>query len=223
MKYNPEYSTIARVIHIAFFLGIIGICAYFPFMRYGVVPWTSDRVVEMEYIEVELTPVMPEDELERSVLVDEFKWCRYCHTMQPGAPDEPGPSLYQIFGRRAATVSGFPYSAVFIEAGEKGIPGGDGKPLYWTEKTIDEFITNPGEYIPGNRMFHGPVIISDPERRKRVINLLKKWTVEGSTAEAEADARAAAEKASKASQALEAAKEKRADAVDAAEQSTDQM
>ena len=93
--------------------------------------------------------------------------------MQPGAHDEPGPELYQIFGRRAATFPRFYYSEAFMKAGEEG--------LVWTEETIDEFITDPDAYIPGNRMVHGPVVISDPERRKRVINLLKKWTVEGST------------------------------------------
>ncbi|WP_145999179.1 cytochrome c family protein [Oceanicoccus sp. KOV_DT_Chl] len=55
--------------------------------------------------------------------------------------------------------------------------------LIWTEQTLDEFITDPQAYIPGNRMGHGPVVISDPERRKRVLNLLKKWTAEGSTVE----------------------------------------
>ena len=180
MKNNPEYSSTARAVHIGFFLAVLIGCGVTPFYWFGVVPYTSDREVQEEYIEVSLTPVTAEDALEREVLKEEFRWCRYCHIMQPGHPDEPGPSLYKIFGRRAATVPGFPYSKVFIAAGEKGIAGDD-KPLFWTEETLDEFITDPQKYIPGNRMFHGPIFIDDPERRKRVINLLKKWTVEGSS------------------------------------------
>jgi len=220
MKNNPEYSSKAKAVHLAFFLVVLAICAYFPYSRFGVVPWVSDREVETEYIEVTLSPVIPTDELENDVLLEEFRWCRYCHTMQPDSPDEPGPSLYKIFGRRAATIPGFPYSEVFIAAGENGRDG-SGEPLYWTEENIDEFITDPQKYIPGNRMFHGPVYINDPERRKRVINLLKKWTAEGSTAEAESRAKAAA--ANKINKAKDSAKEKRSEAVEAAEKIKDQL
>ncbi|ARN73137.1 c-type cytochrome [Oceanicoccus sagamiensis] len=168
-----NYSKNAKTLHVAFFSLILLGCCLVPYFWFGVVPIKSDRQVETEYIDVTLSPIMPEDELERDVLLEEFRWCRYCHVMQPGHPDEPGPSLYKIFGRRAATVPGFYYSDVFLQAGEDK--------LYWTEQTIDEFITDPQKYLPGNRMFHGPIFIDDPERRKRVINLLKKWTAEGST------------------------------------------
>ncbi|MGK0498961.1 MAG: cytochrome c2 [Oceanicoccus sp.] len=170
---NLNYSHTAKSIHVGIYLAILIGCCLTPYYWFGVVPIKSDRVVDTEYIDILLSPIMPEDELERSVLMEEFRWCRYCHVMQPGHPDEPGPTLYNIFGRRAATISGFYYSDSFIEAGENK--------LYWTEETIDEFITDPQKYIPNNRMFHGPVFISDPERRKRVINLLKKWTAVGST------------------------------------------
>ena len=175
---QDSYSLVAKIVHGSFYLVIFFCCLMMPYWVFGVVPFTSDRVAEPVYSDIVLSPVVAEDDLERAVLLHEFKWCRYCHVMQPGAAEEPGPSLYRIFGRQAATVPGFYYSEAFLNAGERG--------LIWDEQTIDAFITDPQAYIPKNRMVHGPVVIADPERRKRVINLLKKWTAPGSTAEAEA-------------------------------------
>ena len=170
---NDHYTKAARNLHLGYFLTMLLICGFTPYFWFGVVPINSDRTEAAVYTSIEVSPALPEDALEREVLLHEFKWCRYCHVMQPGHPHEPGPELYKVFGRRAATVPGFYYSEVFLQAGRDG--------LIWTEQTIDEFITDPQAYNPGNRMLHGPVAIADPERRKRVINLLKKWTAEGST------------------------------------------
>ncbi|ARN73421.1 c-type cytochrome [Oceanicoccus sagamiensis] len=174
---TDSYTLSAKLLHGGFFAIVFGCCLMMPYWQFGVVPFTSDREITAVYTDIELSPIMPEDALELEVMDNEFRWCRYCHVMQPGAAEEPGPTLYRIFGRQAATIPGFYYSEAFIGAGEQK--------LIWTEQTIDEFITDPQAYIPGNRMNHGPVVISDPERRKRVINLLKKWTAVGSTVEEE--------------------------------------
>ncbi len=176
-KPADSYTTSAKILHLGFFAAVFTCCVMMPYWQFGVVPFTSDRVDGPVYTEVELSPIMAEDALELEVMGNEFRWCRYCHVMQPGAAEEPGPSLYRIFGRQAATFPGFYYSEAFIAVGEEK--------LVWTEETIDKFITDPQAYIPGNRMVHGPVAISDPERRKRVINLLKKWTAMGSKVEEE--------------------------------------
>ena len=177
---SDTYSTSAKTLHRGFFITLFTLCLFIPYLWFGVVPFVSDRTDGPVYTDIAVSPAFPEDELERDVLVEEFRWCRYCHTMQPGAPDEPGPELYRIFGRQAGTVPRFYYSPAFLEVRDQG--------LIWTEKTLDEFLTDPQAYIPGNRMIHGPVAIADPERRKRVINLLKKWTAIGSTLEAESGA-----------------------------------
>lgn len=174
-KNTDSYTWPAKILHISFFAIIFFCCVMMPYWQFGVVPFSSDRTDEAVYTDIELSPITAEDELELDVMGNEFKWCRYCHVMQPGAAEEPGPELYRIFGRQAATFPGFYYSEVFLAAGEKK--------LIWTEETIDEFITDPQAYLPKNRMVHGPVAIADPERRKRVINLLKKWTAIGSTVE----------------------------------------
>lgn len=183
---NDRYTLPARILHLGFFITVFGCCLFIPYWTFGVVPFSSDRTEAAVYTEVELSPVTAEDDLERSVLAEEFRWCRYCHVMQPGAPDEPGPELYRVFGRKAATIPGFYYSEAFLTAGERE--------LIWTEETLDEFLIDPQAYIPKNRMVHGPVAIDDPERRRRVINLLKKWTAVGSTVEAESLAAERAEK-----------------------------
>jgi cytochrome c2 len=179
MVTQDRYTTSAKILHGCFFAVVISGCLMMPFWQFGVVPFVSERTDGPVYAEAEpiLSAVFAEDDLERDVMLNEFKWCRYCHIMQPGGADEPGPSLYRLFGRQAATMPGFYYSNAFIAAGEAK--------LIWTEQAVDEFITDPQAYIPGNRMGHGPVVIADPERRKRVLNLLKKWTAIGSTVEEE--------------------------------------
>jgi cytochrome c len=87
--------------------------------------------------------------------------CRECHSFVKN-DNRLGPSLYGVVGRKAGIVPGFNYS--------DSIKGSN---TVWDEKTLDQWITNPGAVIPGNNMaalFGG---IDDPAIRAKIIAFLK--------------------------------------------------
>ena len=68
--------------------------------------------------------------------------CSVCHTLTPGSARRAGPTLYQLFGRRAGTVPDYTYSSAL-----------DGSDLIWNEDTIDAlFDIGPEHYVPGTKM-----------------------------------------------------------------------
>ena len=80
-----------------------------------------------------------------------------CHAVSdaPGGP-VLGPNMQGIVGRKAATVAGFQlYSQALKNSG-----------LTWTEKTLDEFLTQPMQKVPGTTM---PMMIPDAKERGDVI------------------------------------------------------
>ena len=67
--------------------------------------------------------------------------CATCHTTNLNDPTRQGPSLFNIIGRRAGTMEGFHYSMGFAKAD-----------FAWDEATLDSWIANPQEMIPGSVM-----------------------------------------------------------------------
>lgn len=95
-----------------------------------------------------------------------FRKCRACHQIGEGAKSAVGPQLNDIIGRHAASVEGFNYSKANKEAGEKG--------LIWTEENLSEYLENPRQFMPKNKMaFAG---LKDEADRKDVIAYLKKFS-----------------------------------------------
>jgi cytochrome c2 len=78
--------------------------------------------------------------------------CASCHVPEGGGQ---GPSLKGVWGRRAAAVPDFPYSAALKGSG-----------LTWTGPTLDHFLTNPGMAVPGTAM---PLVVADPKDRADLI------------------------------------------------------
>ncbi len=89
-----------------------------------------------------------------------FRKCAACHSVEKGA-HRTGPSLANIWGRKAGTIHGFRrYS--------KALKGSD---VVWDEKTLDQWLVNPKALIPGNRMvFRG---MADGAERQDLIAFLK--------------------------------------------------
>lgn len=85
--------------------------------------------------------------------------CATCHTINPSDPARQGPSLFNIIGRRAGTLEGFRYSAGFAKAD-----------FAWDEATLDSWIANPQEVIPGSVMAYRQ---GRPEVRAAIIAYLK--------------------------------------------------
>lgn len=71
-----------------------------------------------------------------------------------------GPSLFGVFGRKAATGAGYAYSDAMKASGKT-----------WDEATLDTYLAAPMKEVPGTKMtFAGQ---SDPAKRKEIIEFLK--------------------------------------------------
>ncbi|WP_145999178.1 hypothetical protein [Oceanicoccus sp. KOV_DT_Chl] len=86
MSANSTYTTSAKILHGSYFIIIFFCCLMMPYWQFGVVPFVSDRTDGPVYTdqEVILSPITAADALEEDVMLNEFKWCRYCHVMQEG-------------------------------------------------------------------------------------------------------------------------------------------
>ncbi len=86
--------------------------------------------------------------------------CRTCHTTKEG-DNRLGPSLYRVVGRKAGTLPGFGYTDAMAHSD-----------LTWDKPTLDRFLANPDQVVPGNRMkpFGG---VASAEERARIITFLE--------------------------------------------------
>lgn len=94
-----------------------------------------------------------------------FQRCYACHSVS-GDDRLSGPTLRGVFGRRAGTLNGFEYSPALREAGQGG--------LIWTAETLDRFLKDPEEMVPGVRM--GDVRLRNAEERRIFIRWLQRET-----------------------------------------------
>jgi cytochrome c len=93
-----------------------------------------------------------------------FRKCGACHAITADGVNKAGPSLYGLFGRRAGTVPGYPYSEALRSSG-----------LVWTEESVDALIDlGPERLTPGSKM---PLQrMPDPQDRAELIRYLKRAT-----------------------------------------------
>lgn len=85
--------------------------------------------------------------------------CAACHSAAKGAPDEQGPDLYGVYGRKAGSEPGFAYSDGFAKAG-----------FSWDAQHLDAWLTKPTAVIPGSYMMYAQ---PDPQIRANIIAYLK--------------------------------------------------
>jgi cytochrome c len=89
-----------------------------------------------------------------------FLECQGCHAVAPGGPVLIGPNLQGVYGRAAASGSGYDYSPALKAAG-----------ITWTSAKLDAWLTNPSGLVPGTKMaFTG---IASPVLRADVIAYLQ--------------------------------------------------
>lgn len=68
--------------------------------------------------------------------------CSVCHTLTPDDGNRAGPTLYGVFGRKAGSLPGYPYSKALLNAD-----------LVWNEQTISNlFDHGPDVVTPGSKM-----------------------------------------------------------------------
>lgn len=94
--------------------------------------------------------------------------CSICHTLRPDDANRAGPTLFGVFGRKAGTLAGYPYSKAL-----KSLK------LIWNEETIAKlFELGPDDYTPGSKM---PLQrIADKAKRDALITFLKEATAASS-------------------------------------------
>ena len=89
-----------------------------------------------------------------------FQQCVACHSVKPGE-HLTGPSLADIWGRKAGTAKGFRRYSDVLERSS----------VVWDGKTLDQWLADPARLIPGNTMtFEG---IKDAEQRQDLIAYLR--------------------------------------------------
>jgi len=95
-----------------------------------------------------------------------FGACAGCHSLEPDR-NMTGPSLSGLWNRKSGSLATFPrYSSALKSSG-----------VVWDDKTLDEWITDPQHFIPGNDMtFQG---IKDVQQRVDLLAFLRKTTEPG--------------------------------------------
>lgn len=74
-----------------------------------------------------------------------FRRCAACHSIAANNPTMPGPNLRTVIGRKAGTLPGFNYSQAMTDAGQS-------QGIVWTRQTLDQYLTDPDDVVPGTAM-----------------------------------------------------------------------
>ena len=82
--------------------------------------------------------------------------CSGCHALEF---DKGGPRLRGVFGRKAGTVAGFPYSEALRNSG-----------IVWNESLLDQWLADPNELVKDADM---EFRVADAGERAALINYLK--------------------------------------------------
>ncbi|MHA6347242.1 c-type cytochrome [Roseivivax sp. CAU 1761] len=73
-----------------------------------------------------------------------FRKCMACHAVGEDAKNKVGPILNDVMGRQAGAMEGYEFSEAMVAKGEEG--------LVWDEESMDAFLENPRDYVPGTKM-----------------------------------------------------------------------
>ncbi len=85
--------------------------------------------------------------------------CAACHSAAKGGGDGQGPNLYTVYGRKAGSEAGFPYSGGFAK-----------QSFAWDDAHLNQWLTKPTSLIPGSYMMYQQ---PDPQIRADIIAYLK--------------------------------------------------
>jgi glucose/arabinose dehydrogenase len=113
--------------------------------------------------------------------------CASCHTVDSSMAGRVGPGLFNVVGRKAASVPGFNYTPALSKFGAAG--------KAWTPAELDVFLRNPMAAVPGTAM---PVAVADAKDRAAVIAYLATQKGKAATTAAAARPDAAADQAGRA-------------------------
>jgi len=89
-----------------------------------------------------------------------FAECVACHKIEADT-NAVGPTLHNVFGRKAGALDDFRYSSALRRSG-----------ITWSAETLDSFIADPQKVVPANRMPYAGM--TDAAARADLIAYLKK-------------------------------------------------
>lgn len=93
-----------------------------------------------------------------------FNRCKACHNLTASNRTRLGPNLDNLFGKKAGDATDYKYSRAMKDA-----------EFIWTEAILNEWLTKPGAFLPGNKMqFAG---LRKEQDRKDLIAYLRQATV----------------------------------------------
>ena len=85
-----------------------------------------------------------------------YQGCEDCHSIEK---NDVGPMHKGVVGRPSGIVPGYNYSPALRNA-----------KIVWTEESLDKWLTNPQQLIPGTKMFYE---VKNPQDRADLIAFLK--------------------------------------------------
>jgi cytochrome c len=89
-----------------------------------------------------------------------YQRCLACHALEH---NRVGPRHCGLFGRHAGSLPGYAYSAAMKKYG-----------VTWNDETLDRFLQNPMQAVPGTKM--GYAGVKDSQERADLIAYLKQAT-----------------------------------------------
>jgi len=84
--------------------------------------------------------------------------CSDCHSIKEGK-NKKGPSIWNIVGRKSASIADFNYSDAMKQSG-----------IVWTADKVDPYITLPKKVVPGGKMKYDG--LAEEKARADVISYL---------------------------------------------------
>ncbi len=119
------------------------------------VPESGDTEPEEPEAPFDIATLMPTADAAAGEKV--FEKCKTCHSLDAGV-NKNGPSLAGLIGRVQGSADGYSYSGGFADLDDN-----------WTEQSVSEFLTNPGDYVPGTKM---NLKVAKPKDRANLIAYL---------------------------------------------------
>lgn len=93
-----------------------------------------------------------------------FVKCQRCHSLDADGPQDEGPHLHGLFGRKAGAVESYTDYSEALKTSE----------IVWTEETLDEYLEKPKAFVEGTTMrFRG---MRKEEDRQDLIVYLREAT-----------------------------------------------
>jgi cytochrome c len=110
------------------------------------------------------------------------KQCAACHSFDDGGRNGVGPNLWAMVNADKAAVDGYNYSSALAEFSD---------PATWTYSSLNAFLYNPKEYVPGTKMgFRG---VKKAEDRANIIAYMRAQASSPAALPTEAEIQAAEE------------------------------